>query len=70
MSQRGTATRPPARPVLLQRRRHDLPVRPQLGAGELEREAVAAHDLKRGGRVLLTEILLPRIARQGTVCQI
>ena len=25
---------------------------------------------RRGGRVLLTEILLPRIARQGTVCLI
>ena len=24
--------------------------------------------LLRGGRVLLTEILLPRIARQGTAC--
>ena len=24
--------------------------------------------IKRGGRVLLTEILLPRIARQGTIC--
>ena len=25
---------------------------------------------QEGGRVLLTEILLPRIARQGTVCMI
>ena len=28
----------------------------------------ASVDLRRGGRVLLTEILLPRIVRQGAVC--